>query len=487
MSILGPYEVQYRGQRYFGNVRLVEHRIFESHGALYLFNVASHTACAISERVAAACAEVDRSYGELVPEGTISELTGLSLIAGTDGDHTAATETAAERDSDPVVNIALFLAQQCNMRCVYCYGNGGTYGRQGLMSWETACQAVDWLMTHSGTAEKVTISFFGGEPLLNVRVLRRVLPYAREQAALREKHISFTVTTNGSLLDEETIAFLSRERIKVVVSLDGPPEYQDRQRPFANGKGSHEKVVENVRRLQAAVPRVAARATLWREADPLRIMAALEHTGFNTYSIVKASPSLQGGDPSANGGEPGRILEYYRAAAERLLALIRLRRIDQEPVPDLLRPLIDLDRGRRRHYGCGVGKNLVAIDVMGDIYPCHRFVGSTDLCLGSVKAPTVTPRAPYWNACVDALRDCRGCWARYLCGGGCLYDNKAHTGDMHVPDRSYCAETQALFEELVYVYCELNDHDREFLRRWASEHAENGAPVASAPTSRGAN
>lgn len=480
--MFGPYEINYNGQRYFANVSLVEYHIFKTPNAAYLFNVTSHTASAVPVQLAATCAKVDSSFGYLISETTMAELRKFNLVAEEGLPQLAADVEEGcsnEEDDYPVVNLVLFLAQECNMRCIYCYGDGGKYAGNGMLSEETAFRAVNWLMVNSKTAEKVTIAFFGGEPLLNFPLLKRIVPYAKDQAMRRGKRVYFSISTNGSLLNDEIITFLREEDIGVFISFDGPPEYQNRQRPFTNGAGSYDKVFENIQKLRTSIPRFAARATLWHDADPRRIMATMEQAGFATYSIVKASPVLLPSQLPFTCTKPeevsGRMLAYYHEAAERLLAAIRQRRIDRVSLPDLLLPLAEIDRGRRRHYGCGVGKGMVGISASGDIYPCHRFVGLKELCLGNITNCSIDGLNDYWRASVDFLPKCRGCWARHLCGGGCFYHNKALTGNMYQPDEFYCCETKAMFEELIYVLCELDENDKEFLRSFKKRTSEEGA------------
>src|SRR5208337_3377046 len=109
-----------------------------------------------------------------------------------------------------------------------------------MMSEETACRAVDWLIANSKNTEKVSICFFGGEPLLNFPVMKKTVAYSKEKAAEKGKQVTFSITTNGSLLNDEIISFLKNEKINPLISFDGPPEYQNRQRRFKDGGGSYD-------------------------------------------------------------------------------------------------------------------------------------------------------------------------------------------------------------------------------------------------------
>jgi len=410
----------------------------------------------------------------LVPEALMATLRGLGLVAGEAQDEPPAASTdgadAPARPGLPVVSAGLFLAQECNMRCVYCYGNAGTFAGAGLMDRGTALRAVDWLLENSLGEERVAISFFGGEPLLNFPLLREIVPYARQEAARRGKAVDFSVTTNGALLTDEVIAFIREEQVQPMISFDGPPEVQDSQRPFKDGSGSHGVVAANARKLRAVLPGLAARATLHGDGDPLRIRQGVLEAGFTACLLATESPVLLNGPPGDAGAETGaeRRLEGMRALhrleAGELSDLIRRRGIDKDLPPFSLGGLHGLVTGEKRHYGCGVGKGMVGIAVNGDIYPCHRFAGLADMRLGNIADYRAGALNDYHRGVVDSLPACRACWARYLCGGGCLYHNMACTGDMRRPSPPDCRERRHQFESMIHVRCGLDEADKDYVR-----------------------
>jgi uncharacterized protein len=155
---------------------------------------------------------------------------------------------------------------------------------------------------------------------------------------------------------------------------------------------------------------------------------------------------------------------YNREEVEELLALIKERRIDKDCPPDLLPLMAEMSSGEKRHYGCGIGKGMAGISITGDIYPCHRFAGQEEMRLGNIADYRAEGLNDYYRAVVDHLPECRNCWARYFCGGGCFYHNKAHTGDMHRPEPLDCLERKAMFEGIIHVWCELDEEDRKYLQ-----------------------
>jgi len=471
--MFGPYEIACDGRTWHGNVTLKEHHIVARDGAHSLFRVQDMAAVPIGEALAKAIVRLLPSPGMLIPDALMEALRGCGMAAGEEAEapsaaRTEAPATAATPASRPVIAMALFLTQSCNLRCVYCYGAGGEYGGRGVMSEGTSRAAVDWLLDGSLDAEKVDISFFGGEPLLNFPLLQQVVTYAHEQAAARGKEVGFTVTTNGALLSHAVIAFLEEERIDLLISFDGPPEVQDRQRPFKNGRGSYDRVFGNVQRLRKVFPRLTARATVCRDGDPFAISRGVEEAGFATCVLSPASPVILRGehpdDAAARGEAAERMLAYRRTQMASLFAAVAERSLDPTSPPAGLTLLAGLADGRQRHMACGVGRGLRAVAVNGDVYPCHRFVGLEEARLGHLRDDRAGEINDYHRAVVENLPVCRSCWARYFCGGGCFYHNRACTGDMHRPDPLFCHEVKTVCEDAIHGWCLLSDDDQAYVR-----------------------
>jgi uncharacterized protein len=481
--MFGSYEIARDGSTYHGNVALKEHRLVERDGEHCLFLVPDMVALPVSGPLAEAVAGLTPGFATLVPDGLMQALRGCGLVAeaerdaGPGGDAAgvgAGAEAPATPPDLPVVSLALFLTQTCNLRCVYCYGEGGEYGERGVMSEETALAAVDWLLTNSFEEKSVQVSFFGGEPLLNFPLLQHVVAYAKEEAAARGKEVGFGVTTNASLLTDEMIAFLAEERIDTLVSFDGPPDIHDRQRPFRDGRGSYRCVRANVERLRAALPRLTGRATVCAGNDPFAVRRGMEEAGFTSCALTAASPVVrrEAGKAGATSADQdvaaGRreaaeqMLAYRRAEVAELFVAVRERRLGAGASATPVTMLAGLAEGRKRHSGCGLGRGMRAVAVGGDVYPCHRFVGLDDLRLGHLSDYRADGINDYHRSVVENLPACRSCWARYFCGGGCFYDNLARTGDMRRPDPGVCRETRTLCEDVIIGWCALSDEDKAY-------------------------
>ena len=121
--------------------------------------------------------------------------------------------------------LCLHVAHSCNLSCSYCFASQGRYhGDRALMSFEVGKRAMDFLIENSGTRRNLEVDFFGGEPLMNFDMVKKLVAYCREQEKIHNKNFRFTMTTNGMLIDDDVIDFCNKECHNVVLSLDGRKE-----------------------------------------------------------------------------------------------------------------------------------------------------------------------------------------------------------------------------------------------------------------------
>ena len=153
--------------------------------------------------------------------------------------------------AEPVLkSLCLHVAHDCNLRCKYCFAGTGDFGgKRELMSAETGKKAIDFAITGSRKRHNLEIDLFGGEPLVNFGVVKEIIQYARKREGEANKNIKLTLTTNGTLLNDEIIEFLNENRVMVVLSLDGGKEMHDAMRPFPNQTGSYDAAVRGFKKI----------------------------------------------------------------------------------------------------------------------------------------------------------------------------------------------------------------------------------------------
>lgn len=389
------------------------------------------------------------------------------ILEAQNGPEPGRVKPPASQERTPIVNMALFVTEACNLRCVYCYENkNGSF-----MTEETAFQAVDWLFEQSGSMKKINISFFGGEPFLNFPLIKKTAAYARDKAGRLDKTVGFGVTTNATLLDDDVIEFIRAYDVNVLVSMDGPRELQDKQRPFADGRGSYDVILPRVRKLLAVKPGTRVHAVLVDDSKTELIKSSLSDIGFPEVTLLPASPSLfeektqeEAAQAKQARNLDGLLLELEREA-QMWLKLIYDR--DVASLKQLLsksqlsQAILALLHNKKLRYACGAGIRFIAVSCAGDIYLCHRFVGQEDFKLGSIFEPDL--KNQYQESPLTRVPDCAACYARYYCAGGCKHDNAGSCGSVWTPSEEICRLRRRELELAAVLNARCDSRDRAFL------------------------
>lgn len=318
--------------------------------------------------------------------------------------------------------LCLHIAHDCNLACRYCFAEEGEYhGRRALMSFEVGKAALDFLIANSGSRRNLEVDFFGGEPLLNFDVVKRLVAYGREQEKLHDKKFRFTLTTNGVLLDDEVMEFANQEMANVVLSIDGRKEVHDKMRPFRKGAGSYELIVPKFQKLAESrnQDRYYVRGTFTHHnLDFSKDVLHLADLGFRQISVepVVAQPE---DDYALQEADVPKLLEEYDTLAAEML-----KRHREGKDFNFFHFMIDLKGGpcvAKRLSGCGSGTEYLAVTPWGDFYPCHQFVGDEAFLMGNVTDGIQNKQLQnQFKRCnVYAKEKCRECFARFYCSGGC--------------------------------------------------------------------
>ena len=383
------------------------------------------------------CAAVCAKYPEVTREDVLECLDDIAALEAahklfTPDDYEELAGEYKER-SKVIKALCLHVAHTCNLNCSYCFASQGKYhGERALMSFEVGRRALDFLVENSGTRRNLEVDFFGGEPLMNWQVVKDLVAYARSIEKDAGKNFRFTLTTNGVLLDDEVTEFCNREMHNVVLSLDGRKEVNDRFRVDVAGNGSYERIVPNFQRFVAARGDKSyyMRGTYTHYnpdfTNDLFHMADLGFTELSMEPVVCAP-----GDPCALTEEDFPVLcEQYE-----LLAKDMLRRWREGKPITFYHYMIDLKHGPciyKRVSGCGSGTEYMAVTPWGELFPCHQFVGDPKYSLGNIwDGVTNTAAQDEFRHCNAYSRpDCKDCWARLYCSGGCAANSYHATGSI---------------------------------------------------------
>jgi uncharacterized protein len=358
----------------------------------------------------------------------------------------------------PIRAISLAIAQRCNLGCTYCYAREGDFGQPAQsMTFDTARRAIDLLLQGTLPGARVHVAFLGGEPLINRDVLRAVTQHAAEAASIRNVGVGFSITTNGTLVNDDDANFFDRFGFAVTISLDGLGADHDRLRPFKSGRGSYDTILSRVTPMLAKQRNMQVSARVTVTPRNLRLHETMNHflsLGFYSvgFSPMLASPT--GREVMDRTSLASMLNELCACGDEFLRHTLAGRRYAFSNIENAMR---EIHRGTHRPYPCGAGAGYFGLSAEGKLYACHRFVGDSEREFGDVMEGIDRKRQSLWLAGrhVDAQEPCRSCWARYLCGGGCHHE-VIHSG------RPACDFIRGWLEYCLVVYVTLLDQRPDY-------------------------
>jgi uncharacterized protein len=464
---------------------------FEAAGRRFVYLAPSAAVMAIDDASAAVLDTVaarPHSRDELVaalaarhPPGDIDEAIGelvrVRALARAEVPHRPAPRVLPLTPI-PLATMVMNVTNQCNLSCAYCYEYGEDKivqtenGKQPKwMSEETARASVDFLLRESGRVAHLT--FFGGETLLNFKVLKFAVPYAKDRAAELGKEIDFSLTTNATLLKEEIIEFLAEHNFGVTVSIDGPKDLQNKFRVFHNGAGSYDLVAPKIRALMArhrGRP-IGARVTLTR--DTLDVRRIYEHLtnelGFWEVGFAPVTSSPGRSHALGEGGFDNVLAQFRDLAGDYRDAALANR---HHGFGNIHETLGEIHKGASKAWPCGAGFGLLGVSTAGDVALCHRFAGSDDHKLGDVRGgiDRAAQHSFLESHHVANKTDCQTCWARPVCAGGCYHEAHTRYGTTERPNLHYCEWIRGWTDTCLRIYGEIAEANPRFLQQFEATY-----------------
>lgn len=367
---------------------------------------------------------------------------------------------APPKKSGDIKALCLHICHDCNLRCGYCFADDGAYGgKRGFMSEKTALAAVDFLIENSGTRKILEIDFFGGEPLMNLDVVKKTVYYAKERAKERGKRFLFTLTTNGLLLNGDTADFLNEEMENVVLSLDGRKEIHNGVRKTVKGGGSFDAVFDRIKefaRLRGDKSYYVRGTFTAKNLDFYNDVLFLADNGF--YNI-SAEPVVlpEGHELYIDESAADTVNNGYEVLAEEFLKRKKAGRAF-----NFFHFNIDLAGGpclSKRVSACGAGNEYFSVTPDGNIYPCHQFAGNNDFLAGNVFEGKIDAfiRERFASSSLFTREKCADCFAKFQCSGGCAANNYNFNGDIDKPYEITCKMMKKRTELAMHIYSECKE------------------------------
>ncbi len=356
--------------------------------------------------------------------------------------------------------LCLHVAHDCNLRCNYCFASQGDFkGDRSLMPLEVGQKALDFLVENSGNRRNLEVDFFGGEPLMNFDVVKRLVLYGKDLEKIHDKHFRFTITTNGVLLDEGKIDFINKYMDNVVLSLDGRKEINDNMRRTVSGEGSYDIILPKFQEMVAKrgdkdyyIRGTFTSYNLDFSEDALDFY----QKGFKKISIEPVVTSPDENYAIREEHVDTILKEYEKFSRE----YIKIKKQDDDFL--FFHFMIDLNQGPcivKRAVGCGAGSEYMAVTPKGDLYPCHQFVGKEKFKIGNVYDGILNTkiREEFKEANVYNKEKCRSCWARFYCSGGCHANAYNYHGDFMKPYDIGCEMEKKRIECAISILANLQE------------------------------
>lgn len=457
--------------RKYSSLCLAEHYITRSRGDFIIMNVNTLDIYFLDEAekdiirtyIKSKCISdqelsvLEAKYGELVIAAKIDELLENGILKKKEAkDKSNAKPTAYDKNSLSVINaIDIFISDDCNLACKYCFaGKVRRYGKTALMTPDTGEKVVDFLIRRSGGKKDLFICFFGGEPLINFKVLEHIVTYALEEERRNNRNFHFSLTTNGTLLSDEIIDFIEAHKINVLISIDGEMRSHNLNRPMQGKKDSYTEIVANLEKLNRRNINYSARATV-SSYTKNRIAENYQHLVSLGFKMIHFENALAPKGKVFITGEKDikEIKKQYSLIAKRVNSnIISGQPYNLETIPLPLERIMERQPG---FYSCTAGKGYVAVDTKGDIYLCHRLTGDENFLLGNVIEDTYDVK---WSEAINRdmnienRKRCRKCQVRYLCGGGCYAINYDFNKNISLAPGIYCRLMKHSIKSALSIY-----------------------------------
>jgi uncharacterized protein len=361
------------------------------------------------------------------------------------------------------VALELHVTNQCNLRCKYCYvSEECDKERSHEMSEEVIEKALVFTLKNFPNVELLRLSLWGGEPMLFREKFLFVVEKAKE--IFKNKKISFSFSTNGTIMDEEMIDFLIKNQFSLQVSLDGFENDQNFLRPTFQGKGTYKTVMENLsywKKKNIKMPAIRSTITPYN-LDLTNLYLFFKKNGFEKTKFCLCT-SLEN-DLAIKEEHLPILFQNLEILAEQYLQDL----IDQKNEEAFHFVLFEkylkiLHVGKKQLSYCAAGRYLFTVSPDGDLYFCHRFVGNKEYKIGDLDNGFLAEKDISTTLLPSNLEkdpNCKSCFARYLCGGGCVHES--YSGFNKIS----CAFKRKLFYSIIWIYCELQTKHPHVLAKW---------------------
>lgn len=428
------------------------------------FHAPSYRFFEVDEEIARVISSLEKKGGKWDQAGDISQQQidhARAALLKEVGDGSFRLQNNILGDKSELTVFYFFASQDCNLNCTYCYGDGGDYGKgRMLMEEGTADNFLERFLT--GKNKRYLVNFFGGEPLMNLPLIKDLVAKAKEKGKRLGFEVDFNLTTNGTLWNDRIRDFLRDDIRNITVSLDGPKDINDAQRPARGTFSPHDRTVETLKELKKikggnfVIRTIVTRNSYDKIGEIYRYNLELAPGGVGITSV-----DVDPAHPLALTEDEHKLM-VQRIVENNAANLDSFATDDNPQFYEYTFDLFELIFFKKyRPNPCNACRAVAAIGADGDIYPCHRFVGVEDFRIGNVNDANHLNenydkvRELFRTASVDTMPQCAKCWARYLCGGCCYVISYLREGSIEKPWHRHCYLKKTVYHHLLGRFIEI--------------------------------
>lgn len=345
-------------------------------------------------------------------------------------------------------SITLNVNQICNLKCAYCAAGGdGTYGEPtNQISVEKTLPQLKFFMSSLAKGSSFAISFVGGEPLLHPLAIKAIYEFVTQESRERSLTPIMKIVTNGTLIQGEVLAILRSMKVHLTISFDGIREFNDRLRPSKDGKSTTDKILigfENLTADRGLIESICFSAIT--TIDNINLV-----DNYNYFKLLNPD-SIE--FVFANEEKSLDIQSKYIEQINEIAAIAWKAGGENElrKIKSFDHYFRVLDNQQKTENFCGAGKNYLMVDAKNRLYSCVWDANDKKEIVGVGEQLDHDALSKYSKPLIE-LNNCNTCWARYLCGGGCMYINKAHTGNKHQKSIMFCERIRNLILTSIMYY-----------------------------------
>lgn len=378
--------------------------------------------------------------------------------------------------------ITLQITRQCNLRCRYCMYSGSYTNRKHsdqTMNFEMAKKGIDFLINRSIDSSRINIGFYGGEPLLEFNLIKQCINYAKEN--IRGKNLTFNITSNGTIMNDDIIGFFEEHDVNLMISLDGPKEIHDQNRRFAaTDKGTFDNIIKNLEIIKRKSSKYFNKITFNAVLDPKNDFGC-ENEFFANYEMIKNSlinSSEISGDYLKKEISISKNYIIKREYEIFKLFLSKLNRLDGKYISKLILSYFErlkVDMHNNRNLTCSLPKNFhhggpcipgvqrLFMNVKGEFFPCERVSEISEVMkIGTVDDGFYLDKIEkLLNIGQLTEEQCRNCWAFRFCTL-CAASADSLTELSAQKKASHCSDVMKTVENMMKDYCTLIEFGCDF-------------------------